>query len=57
MQFFQVDPSKPVLVSGDPERAHMQAVDEEGGIRYHISQLENCDVLADRLGVPRIASS
>lgn len=31
----QVDPEKPVLVAGDPERIHEQKVREEGGIYYH----------------------
>lgn len=34
------DQSKPVLVHGDPERAHMALVDREGGIRYHENQLK-----------------
>lgn len=35
----QADPSKPVLVAGDPERAHEAKVKEEGGITYHINQI------------------
>lgn len=34
----QADPSKPVLVAGDPERAHSQQVKEDGGITYHPNQ-------------------
>ncbi len=35
----QADPTKPVLVAGDPERAHIALVDSEGGIRYHVNQI------------------
>ena len=31
----QVDPDKPVLVAGDPERVHEHTVEKEGGIWYH----------------------
>ena len=31
----QADPSLPVLVAGDPERAQMRKVKESGGIFYH----------------------
>ena len=31
----QVDPAKPVLVAGDPERFHERKVEQEGGIWYH----------------------
>lgn len=30
-----MDPEKPVLVAGDPERSHESKVKEEGGIWYH----------------------
>lgn len=30
-----MDPDKPVLVAGDPERAHESTVEKEGGIWYH----------------------
>ena len=36
----QADPSKPVMVPGDPERNHMKLVEEEGGVRYHENQLK-----------------
>lgn len=48
------DPSKPVLVAGDPERAHMQKVDQEGGIDYHVNQLKTCDDMAARLKITPI---
>jgi uridine phosphorylase len=35
LQCMQVDPDKPVLVPGDPERSHELAVEEQGGIWYH----------------------
>ncbi|XP_022795576.1 uncharacterized protein LOC111334150 isoform X1 [Stylophora pistillata] len=41
-----------VLVAGDPERAHIQKVKEDGGIHYHVNLLEAMDKLADQLGVP-----
>ena len=31
----QVDPEKPVLVAGDPERRHEEQVASDGGIWYH----------------------
>ena len=34
------DPDRPVLVHGDPERAHMQKCDQQGGIEYHINQIK-----------------
>lgn len=54
--YFQVDESKPVLVPGDPERAHMKKVDEEGGLQYHINQITSCDQLADKLNIPKLGS-
>lgn len=38
---FQADPSKPVLVAGDPERAHVTKVEKEDGINYHINQIKD----------------
>lgn len=37
----QADPSKPVLVAGDPERAHVSKVEKEDGINYHINQIKD----------------
>lgn len=31
---------KPVLVAGDPERAHIRKVQEDEGIYYHINLME-----------------
>lgn len=45
-----------MLVPGDPERAHMDKVDKEGGIQYHINQLTACDKLADKLKIPKLRS-
>lgn len=43
-QFFcysmQSEAGKPVLVAGDPERAHIQRVKVDGGIHYHINLLQ-----------------
>lgn len=50
-----MDADKKVLIPGDPERTHMEKVNEEGGIRYHPNQLKNCDQLAATLNVRRIA--
>lgn len=45
------DPSKPVMVPGDPERNHMKLVEEEGGVRYHENQLKASATQAERLGI------
>ncbi|RCN29437.1 malate/L-lactate dehydrogenase [Ancylostoma caninum] len=46
-----VDPSYPVQVAGDPERAHMYMCDELDGIVYKKSQLEHLEKLGNDLGV------
>ncbi|PIO63655.1 malate/L-lactate dehydrogenase, partial [Teladorsagia circumcincta] len=46
-----IDPSYPVQVAGDPERAHMYMCDELDGIVYKKSQLEHLEKLANDLGV------
>lgn len=51
-----MDEEKPVLVPGDPERAHMKKVDNDGGIRYHDSQLNNCDEIAKKFNVQKIGT-
>lgn len=53
---WQVDEEKPVLVPGDPERAHMKKVVKDGGIQYLINQLNACDKLADMLNIPKLGS-
>lgn len=45
------DSSKPVLVPGDPERAHMAHVDGQGGVRYVPQQVESAEKLAERLKI------
>ncbi|XP_046999466.1 uncharacterized oxidoreductase YjmC-like [Schistocerca americana] len=45
------DPSKPVLVPGDPERNNVKLVDKQGGIQYHENQLKASLELAQSLGV------
>lgn len=54
--WFQADKERPVLVAGDPERIHMAKVDGEGGIRYHVNQIKNCDDLAKKFNVRPIGS-
>lgn len=51
----RTDESKPVLVAGDPERIHMQKVDDEGGLGYHENQIKTCNQLSERLDVKTIA--
>ncbi len=48
---FQVDPTRPVLVAGDPERAHETRVNDDGGICYHVNLVTAMERLATRLGV------
>ncbi|XP_043281101.1 uncharacterized oxidoreductase YjmC [Venturia canescens] len=43
-----------VLVAGDPERAAMKKVDENGGIAYHVNQINSCIDVANELGVQPI---
>ncbi|XP_049816450.1 uncharacterized oxidoreductase YjmC-like [Schistocerca nitens] len=45
------DPSKPVLVPGDPEKKNMKLVDKQGGIQYHENQLKASLGLAQELCV------
>ena len=47
--FTQADPTKPVLVAGDPERAHMSLVDSEGGIRYHVNQISASVIVSEKV--------
>ncbi|KAF5303725.1 hypothetical protein FQR65_LT00869 [Abscondita terminalis] len=46
-----VDPTKPVLVAGDPESAHKAMVDKNGGLRYVKNQIETCLRLAHEFNV------
>lgn len=45
------DPNKKVMVAGDPERVHMQKVERDGGITYHINLITDSWKLAKYLGV------
>ncbi|XP_037087208.1 LOW QUALITY PROTEIN: uncharacterized oxidoreductase YjmC-like [Pollicipes pollicipes] len=47
----RANPDRPVLVPGDPERAHMARVARDGGVTYHENQLASSDQLAAELGV------
>lgn len=40
-----------VRVAGDPERASMKIVDQNGGISYHVNQINSCIDVAQELGV------
>ncbi|KAK5642467.1 hypothetical protein RI129_008634 [Pyrocoelia pectoralis] len=51
-----VDPSKPVLIAGDPERNHMKFVDSVGGVRYVKNQINTCKQLAEKLCVKPLNS-
>ncbi|KAK7081042.1 hypothetical protein SK128_002030, partial [Halocaridina rubra] len=35
-----VDPNKPVMTAGDPERIQTQKVEDDGGIQYHINVMK-----------------
>lgn len=50
----RVDESKPVLIPGDPERAHMAKVDEMGGVGYLENQIITCNTLSNELKVKQI---
>lgn len=41
----------PVQVPGDPERLHMAKCDAQGGIAYHVNQIQFVDNLARKLDV------
>lgn len=52
----QVDSKKPVLVHGDKEKAHMEKVHHEGGLRYVENQHKTNSKLAEELKVDRMVS-
>lgn len=51
-----MDADSPVLIAGDPERAHMKAVDDHGGVRYVKDQMATCAKLAKELNVKPLQS-
>lgn len=53
----QVEPGKPVLVAGDPERMHMQKVKKSGGLSYVQNQHDTNKKLAEELKVPPMKSN
>ena len=55
----KVDPTKPVLVAGDPERQHMAKSDKNGGIAYHPNQVKFFNEIAERLKIepPKIVGT
>lgn len=57
VQLFQADPSKPVLVAGDPERAAMERAKREGGLVYVKNQHDTNLKLAQRLSVKPMESA
>lgn len=52
----QVDSEKPVLVHGDKEKAHMEKVHHEGGLRYVENQHKTNNKLAEELKVDLMVS-
>ncbi|XP_025831139.1 uncharacterized protein LOC108734417 isoform X2 [Agrilus planipennis] len=46
-----VTPDTPVWIAGDPERMHMKAVKEAGGIRYSKKNLQTFEEIAFKYGV------
>ncbi|KAH1014747.1 hypothetical protein HUJ05_012579 [Dendroctonus ponderosae] len=51
-----VDSGKPVLVHGDKEKAHMEKVHAEGGLRYVPNQHKTNAILAEELKIAQMAS-
>lgn len=49
-----VDPSEHVLIPGDKEKAHANAVEIIGGIPYHPNQIKSADELAKTHGVQKL---
>lgn len=50
------DPTKPVLVAGDPERLHMDKVKKTGGLSYVKNQHETNKKLAEELKISPMQS-
>jgi LDH2 family malate/lactate/ureidoglycolate dehydrogenase len=50
-QITKVDPEKPVLVPGDPEKHQMELNDRNGAISYHPNQVKMAYDLAQRLNI------
>ena len=38
--YTQIDPNKPVMVAGDPERMNERMAEQDGGITYHCSIID-----------------
>lgn len=53
----QVDPEKPVLVAGDPERRHEEQVASDGGIWYHNNLIDVLVSLFSRIIIIIISAS
>ncbi|KFD56476.1 hypothetical protein M513_02580 [Trichuris suis] len=51
-QSLSVEKDKPVLVAGDPEKAHMKYCDSLGGIPYHANQITFMKEIGKRQNVP-----
>lgn len=56
MKIISLESAKPVLIAGDPERAHMKKCDELGGIPYPQAQIDFIHDLARslKIDVPNI---
>ncbi|XP_071444240.1 uncharacterized oxidoreductase YjmC-like [Hetaerina americana] len=52
-----VDPNKPVLVAGDPEKIHMKEVSYRGGILYHQGLIDAMSKLAEELNICPLRST
>jgi len=46
-----IDPEKPILVAGDPERINMEKSDRNDGISYHVNQIKFAENLAKELNI------
>lgn len=50
------DPSKPVIVPGDPEKANIEKNHRQGGIVYHGNQIKASEQFAEDLGIKAMSA-